>query len=340
MRSPQGVYNGAMRPLVATAIFAGLAFLSACRSTVKDDGTPVNVERTYASQTGEPPPAPGVVERAVSVAGHERRYLLFVPPNAVKPVTLVVALHGGGGTARGLEAQSGWQALAKQRGFAVAYPQGVGKSWNDGRTDTPSEAIRENADDVGFLAALIADAGREAGVDAARVYMNGISNGAFMTSRFACERADLVSAIGLVAGTIGPDVLARCKPSRPVAVIAFNGTSDPIVPYDGGTVRIGPLVRGRAASVAESIAMWVQADGCTKEPDRSFPPDTDQDDDSKVRLDAFGGCTAEKAVHLYTIDGGGHTWPGGKQYLPPRIVGRVNRDIDATALMWSFFATH
>ncbi len=280
-------------------------------------------------------------EERVLTVGRERRYLLYVPEKVVTPTPLVVSLHGGGGTAAHSETQTGWHALADRLGFAVAYPDGIGKSWNDGRGDNlKAQAVEENVDDVAFLAAVIDDASHRIALDKKRVYMNGISNGAFMSSRFACERADLVAAIGLVVGTIGPDLLATCKPSRPVSVISFNSTTDPLVPFAGGAVHLGRSVRGQAASVADSIAMWVARDACGKTPAHALVPDLDHDDGSTATVDAYGGCEGGAAVTLYTIEGGGHTWPGGKQYLPALLVGTVNRDLQATDVMWTFFAAH
>jgi polyhydroxybutyrate depolymerase len=284
---------------------------------------------------------PHAFERfTLEVDGRTREYLLHVPATGERrgPTPLVISLHGGGGHAGGVDAQSGWGVLAQREGFAVALPEGVGESWNDGRGDTPSEAVRQGVDDVGFLAALIADVARRTPIDEGRVYMNGISNGGFMTARFACERAGLVSAIGLVVATLGPDVLRACKPAQRVSVISFNGTADPLVPFEGGAVHLGRKLRGQAASAAEATALWTQLAGCSAPAPRDLP-DVDADDGSRVHLDAYA-CASGAGVDAYTIVGGGHTWPGGKQYLPKLIVGRVNRDIDATQLMWTFFAAH
>ncbi len=275
----------------------------------------------------------------IDAGGRPREYLLRVPAGRTTPRPLVISLHGGGGHANGVDEQSGWGALADREGFVLAYPEGIGKSWNDGRADTPSASVKENVDDVGFLAALIEDVAKRAPIDPRRVYVNGISNGAFMSARFACERAGMIAAIGLVAGTIGPDVLASCKPARALSVIAFSGTMDPIVPYDGGFVRLGISVRGKAVSFKDATRLWTELAACTSPPEQRVLPDADADDGSTARLDAYA-CASGAAVHAYTILGGGHTWPGGKQYLPRPIIGAVNRDVDATREMLTFFAAH
>ena len=294
----------------------------------------------------EAPEAPREAASTVSfetitldVSGRSRTYVLHVPAARPGPRPLVVSIHGAGGSAQGVEHQSGWGALADREGFLVAYPDGTGKTWNDGRADTPSRSVKENVDDVGFIAALIEDVARRTPVDRRRVYVNGMSNGAFMSARFACERADLVAAIGLVVGTIGPDVLASCKPTRPFSVISFGSTNDPLVPYAGGFVRLGVVVRGKAASFDDTTRLWVDRFGCTSPAERTLLPDRDHEDGSTARLDAYA-CPGGAAVHAYTLLGGGHTWPGGRQYLPRPIIGPVNRDVDATAAMWAFFAAH
>ena len=294
-----------------------------------------------------PPPeapreaAPTVAFETITldVGGRTRTYVLHVPAARPGPRPLVVSIHGAGGSAQGVEHQSGWGALADREGFVVAYPDGTGKTWNDGRADTPSRSVKEHVDDVGFLAALIEDVARRTPIDRQRVYVNGMSNGAFMSSRFACERADLVAAIGLVVGTIGPDVLATCKPARPFSVISFGSTNDPLVPYEGGFVRLGIIVRGKAVSFDDTTRLWVDRFGCTSPAERTLLPDRDPGDGSTARLDAYA-CPKGGAVHAYTILGGGHTWPGGRQYLPRPIIGPVNRDVDATAAMWAFFVAH
>lgn len=271
------------------------------------------------------------------VGGRDRRYLVHLPPRAgaARPA-LVLALHGGGGRAEGVAAQTGFSSLAEREGFVVAYPDGVDKGWNDGRDGVPSTAARENVDDVGFLAAVIDDVARRDAIDRSRVYVTGISNGAFMSSRFACERAELVAAIGLVAGTMGPELAAACRFARPVAVIAFLGTADPLVPYEGGVVHLGPFARGRTVSAHEAMHVFSAQSRCGAFHAQPSVPDVNPDDGSTARIDA-AACAESTSVQLYTLEGGGHTWPGGAAYLPARFVGNVNRDVDATATMWAFF---
>ncbi len=321
-----------MRPLGVAALGAALACAAlACGRT-----------RAEAPRREGAEAAGGADEaRTIAWGGRERRYLVHAPPRrGAGRRALVLSLHGGGGHAAGVAAQTGFSALADREGFVVAYPDGVDKGWNDGRAGVPSTAAKENVDDVGFLTAVLDDLARgPLGVDPARVYVTGISNGAFMSSRFACERSERVAAIGLVAGTMGPELAARCRLARPVAVIAFLGTEDPLVPYEGGVVHLGPFERGRTAAARDAMRVFSTQNRCGELRAGAPVADRDPDDGSVARVEA-AACAEDTSVQLYTLEGGGHTWPGGKQYLPARLVGRVNRDVDATATMWAFFREH
>jgi polyhydroxybutyrate depolymerase len=280
-------------------------------------------------------------ERVVEIAsgGRTRRYLLHVPASGSAPSgrPLVLSLHGAGGSAVYMAKRSGFSALADREGFVVAYPDGVDHRWNDGH-DPNSPLAEDGIDDVAFLLDVLADVAKKTRIDPSRVYMNGMSNGAFMTSRFACAHADRVAAIGLVVGTMGPEQGAHCTFSAPVSVIGFMGTRDPIVPYDGGDVRLGPFVRGRTLSAAEAFRVYSTLDSCAPS-HREDVPDRDPRDGSRAHVDV-STCARGTRVELYSFEGAGHTWPGGEQYMASSVVGTVNRDVDASATMWAFFTEH
>ena len=130
------------------------------------------------------------------------------------------------------------------------------------------------------------------------------------------------------------DLAPSCAHTAPVSVIAFQGTADPLMPYNGGGVA---RRRGRVLSAERSIEFWSKVAGCTAAPVTADEPDRESDG-TRVRLTVFGGCRENRAVELYTIEGGGHTWPGGP--AAARRVGRVSREIDATETIWGFFAKH
>jgi polyhydroxybutyrate depolymerase len=237
---------------------------------------------------------------------------------------------------------TGLTALADREGFLVAFPDAVDKNWNDGRPDVDTTAVEQGVDDVGFLRALVDDVASRLPLDERRVYATGISNGAFMSTRLACEGADWIAAVAPVVGTAPRDFESWCAPARPVAVIAFLGEDDPLVPYEGGKIT-GPFGfgnRGRVVSAASLEAFWADHNGCGAGPTEAALPDLETGDGSSVVRRSFAECDAGADVVFYHLDGGGHTWPGGKQYLAPLLVGKTNRDIAATELIWQFFAAH
>lgn len=279
------------------------------------------------------------VDQTIDVGGVRRTYILHVPPavpaNAAVP--LVFILHGGGGTGRQIERATGFDDLADRHGFIAVYPDGVGRSWNDGRGDPQITAQRENIDDVAFIAALIDSLSQRYRIDGKRVYAAGISNGGFMSQLLAARLSSRIVAIAPVAAGMGPSVAAALRPDQPVSVLVINGTADPLVPYGGG-----PVARNRGTTIptADIIAKWAAVDRCTAAPVVTNLPDVDTTDRSKVKVTTYSGCAQRTEVVLYTVEGGGHTWPGGSQYLPAAVIGPVNRDIDATDVIWKFFASH
>ncbi|MGH2830019.1 MAG: extracellular catalytic domain type 1 short-chain-length polyhydroxyalkanoate depolymerase [Actinomycetota bacterium] len=279
------------------------------------------------------------VDQTIEVGGIRRTYVLHVPAalpaNAAVP--LVFVLHGGGGAGRQIERETRFSDLADRNGFIAIYPDGIDRSWNDGRGDPQIGAQRANIDDVAFIAALIEALSQRYRIDPRRVYSTGISNGGFMSQLLAARLSGRIAAIAPVAGGMGPAVLASLRPEQPVSVLMINGTADRLVPYAGGPVARN---RGATAPVPEIVQKWAEVDRCAANPPTAALPDVDPADGSRVKVTTYSPCAQRTEVVLYTIDGGGHTWPGGSQYLPRLIVGPVNRDINASEVIWKFFADH
>jgi polyhydroxybutyrate depolymerase len=275
--------------------------------------------------------APAEVRRTVVVNGERRGYLLFLPtarqPGRALPLVLV--FHGGGVRARSMIGHTGFTGVAEREGFALVYPEGVDRRWNDGRGYGVSH------DDVAFVRVLLDTLGRQATIDSSRVYATGISNGAMFAYRLACDLPGVLAAIAPVAGAVPAAMAERCAGARPTAVAAFQGTADPLLPYAGGGRRPGG--RGEVLSATQSAELWARVNGCAGGPVAEAPVDTVRDG-TRVRPERWSGCRDGRDVVLYTIEGGGHTWPGG----PPvgRRVGRVSRELNATETIWAFFARH
>ncbi|MEO0077764.1 MAG: PHB depolymerase family esterase, partial [candidate division WOR-3 bacterium] len=270
--------------------------------------------------------------------GIKRHYVLHLPvnPSSGQPLPLVIVLHGGGGDAAKVEALTGFSRLADTAGFVVAYPEAVNRHWNDGRNVRRFKAQREQVDDVGFIELLIDQLVRERRVDHKRVYATGISNGGMMCHRLGIELGDRLAAIAPVAAGL-PEPLAEVRPAHPVSVLAINGTADPLVPYAGGGVGLRHK-RGRVLSAPGTACFWVQANGCAEPAVVETLPAADSTDRTKVVRSHWSGGRESSEVLLYTVVGGGHTWPSGTRR--PRSFGRTSRNIDATRAIWEFFKKH
>ena len=264
-----------------------------------------------------------------------RTYLLHLPMNVdEKPRPLLIVFHGGVSQAAHPIASTGLSDKADEKGFIVVYPNGTGRSrnrfltWNAGKGD--GYASKNGVDDVGFIRALLQDLRKEHRIDPNRIYATGISNGGMMAYRLACELPE-VAAIGVVAGSLNYE---PCQPSHPVSVIAFHGTDDGVVPYQGGvaTRRLFHIVKTERVDkpVSEAIAFWSKIDGC------SAASATEQSTNI-VRLACAGGTNGAEVI-LYTLKGVGHVWPGGPRLY--RFGDDPVQNISATDLMWEFFSQH
>ena len=282
--------------------------------------------------------ANGDRSETLTVGGLERHYLVHVPPAAAQgPLPLLVVLHGGGSRAESMGRFTGFDTLADRVGFIVVYPQGLDRHWNDGRA-----TIKRKVDDVGFIRALLDRIEHEQSVDPARIGVAGISNGAIFAERLGCDLADRITLVAAIAGSLAEDYRVDCRPTRPVSVLQFDGTSDPIVPYTGGTVADfgGRGEGGRVLSVDATAAFWAANDHCPP-PDepQALPPQASLYP-TRVFLQRWTDCRDGTAVAVYRIQQGGHTWPGGPQYLPRFVVGRASRQVDASAIVVDYLVGH
>jgi len=278
--------------------------------------------------TGMPAQTPGVEQqRSLEFVGGRRSYLVYVPTTyqAGRPVPLVLVFHPAGGSGRSMARHTRFTALAEREGFVVVYPDGIGGRWNDGRR--PS-----SRDDVGFVRALLDTLRGEVTVDSSRVYATGISNGAMLSYRLACDLPGVFAAIAPVAGALPVALAERCVPATPLSVAAVQGTADPILPYDGGGSPPAAVLPAE-----RSVAFWAEAAGCAPANPEAQVRDG-VTDGTKVRRISYPSCPGNRAVVLYAVEGGGHTWPGGP--AGSRRVGRVSRELDATSVIWNFFRNH
>jgi len=186
---------------------------------------------------------------SITVGGTARTYHVHLPPRQTGAAPLLVVLHGHGGTGSNTITLTHMNDLADQQGVITVYPDGLNKSWADGRD--ASESDQQGVDDVAFIGQLITTLQQEYSIDAHRIYVAGMSNGGFMTERLGCELAGVVAAIVPVVATLSSNQAAGCAPSRPMPILYVLGEDDPLVPYNGGTVRGD---RGAILSATNSLA--------------------------------------------------------------------------------------
>lgn len=273
--------------------------------------------------------------------GYERYFILHTPKNYDKldKIPLLIALHGGGGTPKAMIALTlnRFNELADRDGFMVVYPEGFGKSWNDGRPDPISYAHRKNLDDTGFISEIINKMVKEYKADSEKIFVTGISNGGFMSIRISRELADKVKAVAPVCASIPLAAKKEHLNAPPMNIILINGTDDPLVPYKGGEVQVLGAKRGKILSTDETIEIFIKRNNCSDKPYIKEFENKDPDDGTKVIMYEYKNEKTESKVVLLKIEGGGHTWPGGWQYLGKRLVGKTSRDINACDVIWEFF---
>lgn len=273
----------------------------------------------------------------LTVQGRARQYLLHVPssPNGA----LVLVFHGGGQLAAQIQQASGFDAIADREHVIVAYPQAFARSWAAGGGTT--EADRQGVDDVAFARAVVTDIAGSYSVDRRRVFAIGMSNGAILTHRLACQAADTFAAIAPVAGALFGSIGSSCRPSAPVAIIGINGTADPSVHFNGGFA--GDRAAGEPLeSVRATQERWRSLNGCAPAVATTTLPVVERDGTSVSRR-SYGGCRAD--VVWYEIEGGGHRWPPAAGD-DPRGIGReaengvATQNLQASEVIWAFFASH
>ncbi|MCJ7655502.1 MAG: phospholipase [Dehalococcoidia bacterium] len=292
--------------------------------------------------TNDSKPAKYDYSASIIHGGLERTFSVHVSSSYDQsiPTPLVIVLHGGGGTGQGMVKLTGFNAVADKENFVIVYPDGIEGHWNDGRGIQRYRTQIENIDDVGFISALIDRLSDKLNIDARRVYVTGISNGGMMSHRLGCELSQKIAAISPVAGNIQVSKASVWSPSRPLPVLIINGTDDPLVPGAGGDIHFGKTELGEVLSVADTVKFWASQDECSASPTITQLPDKDPSDGTTVRKEVYGGCQDGVEVVLYAIEGGGHTWPGGLQYLPESVIGKTSREFNAGEVIWQFFKEH
>lgn len=327
-----------MKRLVIAGTTAALLFFGWTGSTHATGSTakvPAQASKGCKAHAKAPK---GETLQKITSGGDKRTYYRFIPKayNGKKPLPVVMDLHGHTEPVTFHKNASGLGRFGNTHGFITLTPAGSGPP--------PKWETTEGSADIQFLLDLMDEIEATLCVDRRREFVTGYSNGAFVTSLFACQLADRFAAFAPVAGIRNPP---NCNPSRPVPIIAFHGIADEWIAYNGG---YGPgpyslppaetqeLLRSGEAtysdlSIPEVAAAWAARNGCDATPTEEQVTDT-------VTLTKYT-CPDRADVELYSIEGAGHTWPGSKSFVGLRsYIGPTDLSINADALMWKFFQQH
>ena len=256
--------------------------------------------------------APGDYNKKIIIDGKERTYILHVP-NTYKgdsPVPLVVDFHPIQGTATGKSGSSPYKGKTDPEGVISVYPDGLKgpmqQAWDVG-------PCCSEADDTTFVRKMVEEVKTLACINPKRVYATGFSMGGGMSHYTACHLADIFAAVAPAAFDLLQENQDACKPVRPISVISFRSTGDPIVSYNGG---LSSIVQGMPITFlgAEGThKKWASINQCTGNPS--------QDANG---CSTYSNCAGGVKVTLCTKQGGNHDygnaevgWPFLKEFTLP-----------------------
>ncbi|TIC82620.1 PHB depolymerase family esterase [Nocardioides sp. GY 10127] len=281
-------------------------------------------------------PAP-VTERVDLLSGGRRRSYRVVRPADVRPgAAAMVVLHGSLMDGDSFRQFSGgtFDDLAQRHGVVVAYPDAIEGLWVDGRISSPAKDRGDGVDDVSFVSDVIDDLVARTGVDRARTYVTGFSNGGMLASTLAFERPDLAHGVALIGATLPvADNLDLDDREVPVPVLMVHGTHDPVVPYAGGVATLFGQARGENLSVQDSSSYWVWRNGIS-----SSATETSLADDGATSVQHLSWRQdGRPPVSLLSVHGGGHSVPN-LRVRAFRKMGATNRALDTGEAAWRFFS--
>jgi polyhydroxybutyrate depolymerase len=256
-----------------------------------------------------------------------REFITYLPDGIQDKAPVIISLHGRLGIAVRQMTFADFRPIADRDKLIIVCPQGVERSWNDGR-GTPANSRGVN--DVKFIDELITYVIDTYHADPSRIYVTGMSNGGFMTSRLACELNKRIAAVAVVAASMDKDM--GYQPTQPMPVMYIQGTKDPLVPFSGGQMKgAGGLIYGHE----DILKKWAEVDKCDAKPVITKLPIL-VNDGTSVQKEEYSGPGGLKVIGFTIVDGG-HAWPGGTQYLPKFMVGARSKNLNACDEIWKFF---
>jgi len=295
----------------------------------------------------------GWQESSLDVGGSTRWYRIYSPDPLADNLPMVILLHGGTGSMRSIFRPNAggtkeWMTLAEKEGFILLVPNGTNpetgdtygddQNWNDHRRD--SAAGQTTAEDVDFILALLEQITAQYPVDQERVYVTGASNGGLMTYRLLIEAPDHFTAGAAFIANLPEPALNLPVSGKPTPLMIVNGTEDPLMPWEGGSVGKD---RGIVISGEETAAWWAVANRVNLDQKTSeLLPDVDLEDNCRIQKDYYPAGPDGTPLLFYTAQGGGHAMPSGKHPLPDSfllrwVIGPECRDAEGVTMAWEFF---
>jgi polyhydroxybutyrate depolymerase len=277
-----------------------------------------------------------VFSDSLDIGIYQRSYVIFIP-NGVEPgqrIPAVIALHGPLMSGRSMRRLFGLEAIAKREKFAVIYPNGRDRNWNDGREPHPEEP-----DDVEFIVRLAQRLVNEQIADPRRLYLLGMATGGMLTYQIACEAPDTFTAYAAIVANMPKRVVRRCQSKTPVPILMINShVKDKISPKSA--IAEWREDRKDVLTSAENVKFWQTNNSCQGKAQTKIMPDTDPTDGSTVVAEQYPHCLDGAPVVSFLVEGGGHLPPGMR--LPESSVlvselGKPNRDISTADISWKFF---
>lgn len=284
----------------------------------------------------------------VTVQGIRRKFLVHLPSNYNKsrPIPAVLVFAGLQMSGESMSGITGMNGVGNRNDFMVIYCESQGGEWQDGMKD-------RQYDDVAYIQAVLAKASASFSIDHHRIYAVGLSNGGYFAQLLACSMPDKIAAVAVVASTGMEQALTRSKGEKAIPIVFFLGTEDPLVNWGDNKIKdLGKFNKQAAGvtvdpaflslaryggwwAVPELMSFWTNHNRCPGSPSTSYEPDRDPNDGMRVKKEQWG--SRGNAVVLYSIEGGGHTWPGCIFLAGQSKDKRCCMDIDTSELIWQFF---
>lgn len=281
----------------------------------------------------------GLKKAELEIDGLKRTFEYYIPSSYTdnQATPLLFSFHGAGSSGEGQIYLTEFDQIAENEGFIAVFPDSAvikdGEIINreddesgfdpDSGVDKSWKINHDQVDDVAFTSAILDYFEENYNIDTNRVYATGMSSGALFSSHLAVMLPDRIAGIGLVTGQM-TRTTAAITAEKPKTVVMIMGEDDPLYSADS------PII----LSNEETIDYWLEANSITTEPDFAYLPQTAENDDTRISRTIYTGGKNNTEVIYYLVEGGGHTWPGGPQYLPESAIGKTSQHMNASEVIW------